>query len=113
MWELPDLDTVAVPLHSIDPSSVCIEWGSVSYWTIALDAAAIVASAGPAVRSGSESGARLASGTDTRRAAGSSVQCYLIVIVEVHTLDNVDFTLIGPVGANHPTTIPISNFEAA
>lgn len=105
--EEPDFDEVCVPLHCVDTAAavVVVEAVAVGVGSVVDDRAALVAGlpGGVDVAVGGQHAARGALPVDA--APGFGVEGHVVLHVLVHTLDDVDFAVVGPVVTESPAVV--------
>lgn len=100
----PHVDAGARPLGGVDAASVVVEGGAVRVGGRGAHAAAGACVAVVAVGVGQGGSALGSGGIDG--AAGCSVQSDVVGAVDVDTLDNINLSVVWPVGANKPVGGP-------
>lgn len=105
--EEPDANCFISPFHGVDTTSHIVETIAISVVVAGGDLATFVVSLAGCVDItvvGPEAACEIAivvDGTTVCR-----VQCHGIVVLCVHTFNDINFTTIGPVGSNHPEGRP-------
>jgi len=101
--EEPDIDGVASPFGGVDTAASLVEAITVGLGAAALDGTARVGrlAIGLDVAVVGVEGATVAEAIDGAAVAG--VQSHLVGGLSVDTLDDIDFAVVGPVAAEHPT----------
>ena len=98
--EEPDFDAGAGPKRGVDAAAVCVERRAEGNGVVGGDAAAVEAAACAAVAG--ETRAGFTARANARVAARRGVEGDLVDVGEVDAFVDVDFALVGPVGADHP-----------